>query len=341
MRSAGVAASPAIRARTVQENLVSLIQRGGPLEVTTERLPEGIAVIVDQTLVFRVLKEDTNPELGEDVQLLADAAVHNLRTALAEMHELRDSRGLLKAIGYALLATMAFAGLMWALWRGHAALARRIRDFVTQPGRAAVLGLGPSRGGPGRARPTSRPCRCGCWRGRLTLLLLYEWADLVLGFFPYTRPWGEALLGHLLRRARQLRSSAMLDAMPGLLFVVLIFFVTRFVVRVMRVFFEGVQAGPDRGRLGGRGDGAPDRAAAHGHHLAVRAGGGLSLPAGQRQRGLQGHRRVRRPDAVDRRVRHRQPGGERADADVHARAAAGRVRADRRDRGHGDRRSAS
>jgi len=40
-------------------------------------------VIVDQTLVFRVLKEDANPELGEDMQLVADAAVHNLHTAFA------------------------------------------------------------------------------------------------------------------------------------------------------------------------------------------------------------------------------------------------------------------
>jgi small-conductance mechanosensitive channel len=241
MRSAGLAASPAIRARTVQENLVFVVKRGGPLEVTTRALPEGIAVMVDGSLVFRVLKEDANTELGEDAQLVADAAVHNLRIALAEMSELRDSGQLAKSAGYALLATLVFAGLMWALWRGYAAFARRIRGFVTR--RAEQLSSGWSRHVAGRVGVTNLatvPLRMLAWI--LTLLLVYEWLTLVLGFFPYTRPWSERLLGRLLTALGRF-GTGILDAIPGLLFVMLIFFVTRFLVRVMRVFFEGVSAG--------------------------------------------------------------------------------------------------
>ena len=69
---------------------------------------------------------------------------------------------------------------------------------------------------------------------------MYEWADLVLGFFPYTRPWGERLFDNLLALGGFAEE---LHAAPGLLFVALIFFVTRFVVRVIRAFFDGVQAG--------------------------------------------------------------------------------------------------
>ena len=241
MRSAGVAASPAVRARTVQENLVSLVQRGGPLEVTTRTLPEGVAVVVDGTLVFRVLQEDLDPERGEEVQVAADAAVHNLRTAFGEMTELRDSNRLLKAIGYSLLASLVFAGLMWALWRGYAALARRVRAFVTH--RAEGLSSGWGRHMAGRVGVTNLatvPLRLLAWL--LTLLLAYEWMTLVLGFFPYTRPWSERLLGRLLSALGRF-GTGILEAIPGLLFVMLIFFITRFVVRVMRVFFEGVQAG--------------------------------------------------------------------------------------------------
>jgi small-conductance mechanosensitive channel len=241
MRSAGLAASPAVRARTVQENLVFVVQRGGPLEVTTRALPEGIAVMVDDSLVFRVLQGDASPELGESVQLVADAAVSNLRTAFEEMNELNDWRRLLKAIGYTLLATLVFAGLMWALWRGYAALARRIRGVVTR--RAEQLSSGWSRHVAGRVSLTNLatvPLRMLAWL--LTLLLVYEWLTLVLGFFPYTRPWSERLLGRLLHALGRF-GSGMLEAIPGLVFVVLIFFVARFVIRVMRVFFEGIQAG--------------------------------------------------------------------------------------------------
>jgi small-conductance mechanosensitive channel len=241
MRSAGVAASPAIRARTVQENLNSLVQRGGPLQVSTQTLPEGVAVMVDNALVFRVLQGDADPELGDNVQLVADAAVHNLRTALAEISELRDSGRLAQAVGYTLLATLSFAALMWALWRGYAALARRIRGIVTR--RAEQISSGWGRHVAGRVGVTNLatvPLRLLAWL--LTLLLLYEWLTLVLGFFPYTRPWSERLLGRLLSALGRF-GSGMLEAIPGLLFVLLIFFVTRFLVRVMRVFFEGVQAG--------------------------------------------------------------------------------------------------
>jgi small-conductance mechanosensitive channel len=241
MRSAGVASSPAMRARTVEENLIAIVRRGGPLEVTTQTLPEGVAVAVDHMLVFRVLKDDVDPEVGEDVQLLADAAVHNLRIALGEMHELRDSRRLLTAAGYTLLATLVFAGLMWGLWRGYAALARRVRAHAAR--RAEQLSTGWSRHLAGRVGVNDLvtvPLRVLAWL--VTLLLAYEWLTLVLGFFPYTRPWSERLLGRLLDALGRF-GSGMLEAIPGLVFVMLIFFVTRFLVRVMRVFFEGVAAG--------------------------------------------------------------------------------------------------
>lgn len=241
MRSAGPAASPAVRARAVQQNLLFVVQRGGPLEVTTQTLPEGIAVMVDDSLVFRVLPGDVSTELGESMQLVADAAVGNLRTAFEEMGELHDWRRLLTAIGYTLLATLVFTGVMWGLWRGYAKLARRIRDFVTR--RAEQLSSGWSRHVAGRVGVTNLatvPLRMLAWL--LTLLLLYEWLTLVLGFFPYTRPWSERLLGRLLDALGGF-GSGILEAIPGLVFVVLIFFVTRFVIRVMRVFFEGIQAG--------------------------------------------------------------------------------------------------
>jgi small-conductance mechanosensitive channel len=241
MRSAGLAASPADRARAVQANLVLVVQRGGPLEVSTRTLSEGIAVMVDDSLVFRVLAEDASPELGESVQMVTDAAVSNLRTAFDEMNELNDWRRLLTAVGYTLLATLVFAGLMWALWRGYTALARRMRGFVTR--RAEQLSSGWSRHVAGRVGLTNLatvPLRMLAWL--LSVLLLYEWLMLVLGFFPYTRPWSERLLGQLLDALGSF-GSGILEAIPGLVFVLLIFLVTRFVIRVMRVLFEGIQAG--------------------------------------------------------------------------------------------------
>ena len=84
------------------------------------------------------------------------------------------------------------------------------------------------------------PVRLAAWT--VALLVVYQWAALVLEFFPYTRPWGEGLFDNLLSALGSFVGN-MLEAVPGLLFVALIFFVTRFVVRVVRAFFDGVQAG--------------------------------------------------------------------------------------------------
>ena len=234
-------ASPADRVRAIRDGVPILVERGGPLAVSTRELPEGIAVLVDGNFVFRVLNTDVNPESGETTKSVADMAVRNLSQALAEIRESRDSRAMGSAVGYSLLATVVLVGLLWLLTRGYARLARRVRNLVQR--RAATLAPGWAShvvSTAGLENLATVPLRLAAWV--IALLLMYEWAGLVLGLFPYTRPWGERLLGNLLGSLGNF-GTAILKAVPDLLFVVLIFLVTRFVVRVVRVFFDGVQAG--------------------------------------------------------------------------------------------------
>ncbi|MDQ3802694.1 MAG: mechanosensitive ion channel family protein [Acidobacteriota bacterium] len=74
------------------------------------------------------------------------------------------------------------------------------------------------------------------------LVLIYLWLAYCLKRFPYTRPWGEALGGYLLTTFESLLLGAV-GALPGLLVVVIIFFVTRLLVRWVRAFFNAVEAG--------------------------------------------------------------------------------------------------
>jgi len=234
-------ATPAERVGTIQDVFPRIIDRGGPLAVTTRELPEGIAVMVDGHFLFRVLHLDVNPETGETTRAVADQAVRNLETALAEIRESRDSRAMLSAVGYSLLATVVVVGLLWLLRRGYARLAGSMREFVQRRFVRLTPGWGSHVAGRmGLAELSTMPLRLAAWL--VALLLLYEWAALVLGLFPYTRPWGEALFDNLADALGRF-GARILEALPGLLFVLLIFLVTRFIVRVVRVFFEGVQTG--------------------------------------------------------------------------------------------------
>ena len=241
LRADVAGATPAMRVVVIKDTLAGILARGGPLAVTTRELPEGIVLMVDGQFLCRVLNDDVNPETGETARAVADQAVRNLEKAFAEIRESRDSRAMLSAIGYALLATVVVVGLLWLLRRGYARLAGRMRDFVQRRFARLAPGWGSHvAGSVGLAELSTMPLRLAAWL--VALLLLYEWAALVLDLFPYTRPWGEALFDNLVDALGRF-GSGILEALPGLLFVVLIFLVTRFIVRVVRVFFEGVQTG--------------------------------------------------------------------------------------------------
>jgi small-conductance mechanosensitive channel len=240
-RATAFGASPADRVETVTAGLAALLERGGPQVVTTRAIPDGIAVLLDGKFIFRILEEDVNRETGETTQMAAADAVHNLQLALDEIREGRSSEALLKATGYTLVATLALAGLLWLIIKGYTRVSRRVRAIVQRRSeRLAPSWSEQVVGRSGFADLATVPVRAVAWA--LALLLVYEWAALVLEFFPYTRPWGEQLFDNLLSGLGEFARN-ILRAIPGMLFVALIFFLTRFIVRVVRAFFEGVRTG--------------------------------------------------------------------------------------------------
>ncbi len=234
-------ASPADRVLAIRERVDLLVERGGPLELSTREMPEGIAVLMDGNFVFRVLHADVDPETGETTRSVADEAARNLALAIHEIREGQDARAMLIAAAYTLLATLVLAGLLWLVRRGYAWLAPRLREFVDRRSATLAPGWGSDVvGRVGLPQLAVMPLRLLAWV--VALLLIYEWLGLVLGFFPYTRPWSETLLGGLLDALGGF-ALGILRAVPDLLFILLIFVVTRFIVRVVRVFFDGVRAG--------------------------------------------------------------------------------------------------
>ncbi len=241
MRSHVAGAAPADRAWAVRQRFAELVERGGPLEVSTREVPGGTAVLLDGEFVFRVLHADIDTESGQTTQTVAAEAARNLAQSIDEIRESRDTRAMLIAAGYALLATLVLVGLLWLLRRGYAWLSPRLRDFVSRRSATLAPGWGSDVAGRvGLPQLAVMPLRLLAWV--IALLLVYEWIALVLGLFPYTRPWSETLLGGLLGALGRF-GMGILRSVPDLLFVLLIFIVTRFILRIVRVFFDGVQAG--------------------------------------------------------------------------------------------------
>jgi small-conductance mechanosensitive channel len=74
------------------------------------------------------------------------------------------------------------------------------------------------------------------------LSLAYLTLSLVLRQFPYTRPWGETLGGYVLDALSHL-GRGFVDSLPSLATLLLIWLITRGVVRVISAWFEAIAAG--------------------------------------------------------------------------------------------------
>jgi small-conductance mechanosensitive channel len=72
------------------------------------------------------------------------------------------------------------------------------------------------------------------------LVLSFIWVNVVLTALPFTRPWGDRLTEVIVDVVVTI-GSAVLDAIPGLLFVVVIFFLARLVTKAAAAFFERVR----------------------------------------------------------------------------------------------------
>jgi hypothetical protein len=112
LRAEVFGATPAERVETISRGLDAVLERGGPLVVSTHPIPEGIALQVDGHFLFRILHDDVNREAGESAQAAADAAARNLQRALEEIRASGDSATMLRAAGYTVLATLALAALL-------------------------------------------------------------------------------------------------------------------------------------------------------------------------------------------------------------------------------------
>jgi small-conductance mechanosensitive channel len=241
MRAEAFGRPPSDRVRSIQPVAATLVERGGPLEVTTVETPEGIAVLVDGSLLFRVLNGDADPETGETPQSVATKAVRNLKLALAEMREARDSSVMLPAALHSLAATLAALGALWLSWRLYRWVASRLRPAIRN--RVEKMAPNWSRhvvGPTGIEQALMLPVKLLAWL--VAFLVVYEWLAYVLGQFPYTRPWGEALFANLFKSVAQI-ASGIASALPGLFFVAVIFYLTRLVARGIRAFFTGVEEG--------------------------------------------------------------------------------------------------
>ena len=74
-----------------------------------------------------------------------------------------------------------------------------------------------------------------------TLILVFAYLNLVLGLYPWTRPLALTLFGWVVKPLRDL-GGGILNFLPSLVFLLILFLITRYALKVAKLFFTSVSS---------------------------------------------------------------------------------------------------
>jgi len=238
----GVTAYPAEqRAAVVRDRIVAVAQDESfdPNTIAIVEQDDHSAIMAGSEPIVSLY--DVDAEL-ENLQrpLLAQVYRGKIIQAVQQYRKDRSSPVLIQAVIATLVATAVFIILLWGTRRlfrwllnwsqehvhkGVEELASKAHQLIPAgPVWAVITGV------------------LRFVRTVIYLLLTYSFLNTVLGLFPWTRPFARALFKLVLDPLENL-GFGFLDALPSLAFLVVLWFVVRYLLRLIRAFFKGVELG--------------------------------------------------------------------------------------------------
>jgi len=229
------------RAKAVRQRIVDIARDESfstdALEVREEN--DRTAVYAGETLILYAFDVDAEIE-GIDRQLLGEVFKAKTKSAVEQYRQDRSSVVLLTNTAYALVLTAVMALVFWGVMR----LFRWLDGWAVRHVQKNVEDL---------ASKSHHLIKAGqVWSLFASLLrtirflaiaiLAYFYLNTLLGLYPWTRPAALVLFDLVLDPIESLWFG-FLSSLPNLAFLVILFLVVRYLLRLTRTFFKGVQRG--------------------------------------------------------------------------------------------------
>jgi len=233
-------ATPADRVLMAEEEIAKLSdgELNNPISVHETKLGgnPGLAVYVGKTKVFGLLEADVDPLSDHSLQDEAALAAKNLSSALTVLQRQRQPDVILRGTALSVVAIALFALVAWLIMRVRIRAIRALEASARRGLDKFILH------GVDMVRPLTLFLEgITAFASWLAIFFAaYVCASFVLGSFPYTAPWGEALAGNLMRLFEQFGQRAV-DAIPGILTVAVIFIIARMATRLLSAFLRAVE----------------------------------------------------------------------------------------------------
>jgi len=238
----GVTAYPAEqRAAAVRDNIIAVAKDEGfdPNTITIVEHDDNSAIMAGSEPIVRIYDVDAELE-NIPRPLLAEVYRQKIIAAVQQYRNDRSSPVLIQAVIAALASTAVFIVLVWGTRRLFRWLLRWSQEHVQQSVEelaSKAHQLIPA--GPIWSVITGM---LRLIRAVIYVMLAYFFLNSVLGLFPWTRPFARVLLKLVLDPLASLWFG-FLNALPSLAFLVVLWIVVRYLLRLIRAFFRSVERG--------------------------------------------------------------------------------------------------
>ena len=241
-RVLGISSYPAkLRAENVAARIESVASDAAfdPASLAFSVREDRTQIMAGEKNLIAVFDVDAQLE-GIQRQLLAEVFAEKIRDAIRDYRHDREPGVILSRVFYALVASAIFIGLLWGIivlfrWIGSV-LERRVKKHIESLEVKSVQIF--------QAQQIwSAVTTAVAGAKTLTILVLvYIYLSSVLGLFPWTRILAHGLLGVVVAPLLTM-GRAFVDYLPKLVFLILLVFIARYLLKLIKVFFEAIGDG--------------------------------------------------------------------------------------------------
>lgn len=237
-RSTVLGMSPSERVKRAEAHITKQLDGVGEHRVTALSVPPGVLIQIDGAGSFYIAPEDIDTLAQESLSHVADHAVAALNQCLSEVRESHSVSAILRALAYAVVATLVYGGVIILLLKLRRIAIRKLLNFAHEK-IAGLNDVGVLLIRRERIHWLMRKIfQLLTWL--MILLLSYQWLSVMMSLFPFTRPWGEHLNGYLFSVLLTM-GSGILKAIPDLFVACLIFAMAKLFSKAINHFFDLVQ----------------------------------------------------------------------------------------------------
>ena len=231
---------PKVRAERAAKRITQLADESSELPVHTVAYSlgdiKGVAIMAGDRILFALSQADLDPDANRSLELEASEAAKRVETVIAAYREQSNIKLILRGIGLTIAATAVFATLGWILHSIRLRVTDRFAILIERR-LTATKGLGWARYTYGLVLRIVQLLILA-----IGFVLIDVWLTFVFKQFPITAPLGDHLLDFLFSYAGHFGDAA-LEAMPGLVAIAIIVFITQALAGVVHSVFNATQAG--------------------------------------------------------------------------------------------------